>query len=88
VFKNNASRPHCVHPHGVFYAKDSERAAYEDGTTGKDEADDAVSPGNVHTYISSVPERTGPAHSDGETARKVQKSFRIEYETRNGQYVK
>ena len=29
VFKNNASRPYSIHPHGVFYAKDSEGAAYQ-----------------------------------------------------------
>ena len=68
VFKNNAIRPYSVHPHGVFYAKDSEGAAYQDGTTGKDKSDDAVAPGGTHTYIWSVPERAGPAHGDGETA--------------------
>ena len=36
VFKNNASRPYSVHPHGVFYAKDSEGAPYNDGTSGAD----------------------------------------------------
>jgi len=34
VFKNNASRPYSVHPHVVFYLKDSEGAGYEDGTEG------------------------------------------------------
>jgi len=34
VFKNHASRPYSVHPHGVFYAKDSEGAPYNDGTSG------------------------------------------------------
>ncbi|PYV48720.1 MAG: hypothetical protein DMG94_02750 [Acidobacteria bacterium] len=34
VFKNNASRPYSIHPHGVFYAKDSEGAAYQDSTSG------------------------------------------------------
>ena len=32
VFKNNASRPYSMHPHGVFYNKDSEGAAYADGS--------------------------------------------------------
>ena len=40
VFKNNASFPASVHPHGVFYDKDSEGAVYEDGTSGKDKKDD------------------------------------------------
>ena len=29
VFKNNASRPYSIHPHGVLYAKGSEGAAYQ-----------------------------------------------------------
>ncbi|HEU4565302.1 MAG TPA: multicopper oxidase domain-containing protein, partial [Gemmatimonadaceae bacterium] len=28
VFKNNADRPYTMHPHGVFYKKDSEGAPY------------------------------------------------------------
>jgi len=68
VFKNNASRPYSVHPHGVFYAKDSEGAAYEDGTGGKDKADDSVAPGATYTYVWPVPERAGPADMDGSTA--------------------
>src|SRR5690348_15867509 len=34
VFRNNASRPYSVHPHGVFYSKSSEGAAYLDNTSG------------------------------------------------------
>lgn len=33
LFKNNASRPYSMHPHGVFYDKDSEGAPYDDGTS-------------------------------------------------------
>ena len=51
VFKNNASRPYSIHPHGVFYKKDSEGAPYEDGTRGGDKADDAVAPGLSYIYI-------------------------------------
>ena len=36
VFKNNATRPYSMHPHGVFYDKDSEGAGYDDGTSGAD----------------------------------------------------
>lgn len=64
VFKNNASRPYTMHPHGVFYLKNSEGALYEDGTSGPDKADDAVSPGGTHTYIWPVPERAGPGLGD------------------------
>ena len=33
VFRNNCPFPASVHPHGVFYNKDSEGAPYDDGTT-------------------------------------------------------
>jgi len=49
-FKNSTRFPVSVHPHGVFYEKDSEGAAYNDGTGGPDKADDAVPPGGTHTY--------------------------------------
>jgi FtsP/CotA-like multicopper oxidase with cupredoxin domain len=65
VFKNNASRPYSVHPHGVFYAKDSEGAPYSDGTSGADKLDDAVAPGDQYVYTWLVPERAGPGPADG-----------------------
>src|SRR5215217_6899347 len=40
-FKNNARFPFSVHPHGVFYEKDSEGAAYNDGTSADEKADNA-----------------------------------------------
>jgi FtsP/CotA-like multicopper oxidase with cupredoxin domain len=64
VFRNNATRPYSMHPHGVFYRKDSEGLAYLDGTTGADRADDSVLPGGSHTYVWPVPERAGPAESE------------------------
>ena len=68
VFLNNASRPYSMHPHGVFYRKDSEGTAYLDGTSGADRADDAVAPGETHIYTWAVPERAGPAPGEGSTA--------------------
>jgi FtsP/CotA-like multicopper oxidase with cupredoxin domain len=68
VFKNNASHPFSVHPHGVFYAKDSEGAGYQDDTSGAAKADDSVAPGATYTYTWPVPERAGPADGDGSTA--------------------
>jgi len=65
VFKNNARFPFSVHPHGVFYEKDSEGAPYDDGTWGADTADDAVPPGGMHTYTWGVPERAGPGPMEG-----------------------
>jgi len=55
VFKNNARFPFSVHPHGVFYLKDSEGAPYADGTTLK--ADDLVGRG-VRGHVVVRAERT------------------------------
>ncbi len=62
VFKNNATRPYSIHPHGVLYAKESEGSGYEDGSTfaGKK----GVAPGETHTYVWEVPERAGPGPND------------------------
>jgi manganese oxidase len=68
VFKNNTRFPQSMHPHGVFYKKDSEGALYNDGTSGDDKSDDEVPPGGLHTYIWEVPERAGPAKMDGSSA--------------------
>ncbi len=64
VFRNNAKRPHSVHPHGVFYNKDSEGAPYQDGTSGADKKDDGVPSGGTHVYTWLVPERAGPGPMD------------------------
>jgi FtsP/CotA-like multicopper oxidase with cupredoxin domain len=64
VFRNNGKHPYSVHPHGVFYDKDSEGAPYQDGTAGADKADDAVPPGGTHVYKWLVPERAGPGPMD------------------------
>ncbi|MEP6729362.1 MAG: multicopper oxidase domain-containing protein [bacterium] len=65
VFRNHATRPFSVHPHGVFYKKDAEGLAYLDGTSGADRKDDSVATGATHTYVWFVPERAGPAHGEG-----------------------
>lgn len=64
VFRNNATHPFSMHPHGVLYAKDSEGADYNDGTTGADKSDGCVVPGATHTYTWQVPERAGPGPLD------------------------
>jgi FtsP/CotA-like multicopper oxidase with cupredoxin domain len=63
-FKNNATRAYSVHPHGVFYNKDSEGSMYDDGTSGADKEDDSVPPGRTHLYTWQVPERAGPGPND------------------------
>lgn len=60
VFKNNARFPYSFHVHGLRYDKRSEGAPYDDGTSGADKADDAVLPGQAHTYTFTVPESAGP----------------------------
>jgi FtsP/CotA-like multicopper oxidase with cupredoxin domain len=69
VFRNNTRLPTSLHPHGVLYAKDSEGALYDDGTSRADKRDDRVRPGQTHTYVWKVPERAGPAdHDDSSVA--------------------
>jgi FtsP/CotA-like multicopper oxidase with cupredoxin domain len=65
VFRNNGDRPYSMHPHGVLYDKSSEGVPYNDGTSGKDKADDGVLPHGTHTYVWAVPERAGPGPMDG-----------------------
>ncbi|XP_063807512.1 ferroxidase HEPHL1-like isoform X2 [Pseudophryne corroboree] len=62
--KNMASRPYTVHPHGVFYKKDSEGALYPDGTSKADKLDDAVPPGGHHTYTWIVKQEYAPTPED------------------------
>ncbi len=64
VFRNMASRPYSIHPHGVFYTKANEGAPSNDGTSGADRADDAVAPGATYTYQWDVPARAGPGPND------------------------
>ncbi|XP_055971194.1 ferroxidase HEPHL1 [Sorex fumeus] len=62
--KNFASRPYSLHPHGVFYNKDSEGALYPDGTSGRNKNDDMVPPGANYTYVWPVREEYAPAPAD------------------------
>ena len=64
VFRNNTRYPASVHPHGVFYTKDSEGAPYADSTSGAAKADDGVPTGGTHVYVWAVPPRAGPGPGD------------------------
>jgi manganese oxidase len=64
IFKNNATHPYSMHPHGVFYEKHSEGADYNDNTSGTDKEDGCVAPGGTHTYVWQIPERAGPGPRD------------------------
>jgi len=78
VFRNNGDRPYSMHPHGVFYNKDSEGALYDDGTVGADKDDDGVPPGETHVYKWPVPERAGPAERDGSSIMWMYHSHVVE----------
>jgi hephaestin len=62
TFKNNGSHSFSMHPHGVFYAKHSEGAGYDDGESPDDKK--GVAPGKTHIYTWEVPERSGPGPND------------------------
>jgi plastocyanin len=65
IFRNNATRPYSMHPHGVFYTKDSEGSVYDDGSAAAQKANSVVPPGQTHTYVWEVPDRAGPGPADG-----------------------
>ncbi len=60
IFQNNTQIFCSIHPHGLAYAKNSEGALYDDGTSVADKADDAVGPGRRYSYTWMVPKRAGP----------------------------
>ena len=64
VFKNNATHPYGMHPHGVLYQKDSEGANYNGGGGDMEDRGACVAPGTTHTYTWNVPERAGPGPND------------------------
>ena len=64
VFKNNASIPYSVHPHGVFYEKPSEGAIYNKDKVDQTKDGNAVPPGGRFTYVWRVPKRAGPGPND------------------------
>ena len=64
VFKNNASRPFSMHPHGVFYEKASEGSMYADNVPHEQKIGSMVPPGATFIYQWEVPERAGPGPDD------------------------
>lgn len=61
-FRNNATKPYSIHPHGVSYDRSSEGTPYA-GTSMAEAG--IVPPGQTHTYVWNVPERAGPGPEDG-----------------------
>ncbi|XP_028277220.1 hephaestin-like protein 1 [Parambassis ranga] len=62
--KNFASRNYSMHPHGVFYEKNSEGALYPDGTSHDLKKDDHVPPGGSYTYRWEVRPEFAPTDDD------------------------
>ncbi|KAJ6663217.1 hypothetical protein lerEdw1_010353 [Lerista edwardsae] len=62
--KNFANQPFSIHPHGVFYTKDSEGSLYPDGSSEDVKKDDAIPPIGNHTYTWTVPQDHGPTADD------------------------
>ena len=60
VFRNHATRPYSMHPHGVFYRKDSEGTSYLDGSTGADRMDDSVPPARTMSTAGRCPSAPAP----------------------------
>lgn len=74
VFKNKATHPYSMHPHGVLYAKDSEGAEYNDSTKGTDKSDGCVGPARPTRTSGAFPSapaqaRVTPAQCSGSTIR-------------------
>jgi manganese oxidase len=75
VFRNNATQFYGMHPHGVFYAKESEGAPYAGMPP---ESTGLVAPGHTHTYTWEVPERAGPGPDDGSSVMWLYHSHNYE----------
>ncbi|XP_021569767.1 LOW QUALITY PROTEIN: coagulation factor V [Carlito syrichta] len=67
-FKNLASRPYSLHPHGLSYEKSSEGKTYEDDSPEWFKEDNAVQPNSSYTYVWHATERSGP-ESPGSACR-------------------
>jgi len=61
-FNNKCSQPYSMHPHGVFYDKNSEGATYNDGTNS---SSGHVEPNQTWQYTWQVTDNAGPGPNDG-----------------------
>nr|XP_060612582.1 coagulation factor VIII-like [Anolis sagrei ordinatus] len=64
TFKNMASHPFSIHAIGVSFWKASEGAGYNDKTSRTEKEDDAVKPGQIHTYVWEISQEHGPTGAD------------------------
>src|SRR5215469_13598801 len=77
VFRNNATFPFSLHPHGVAYTRDSEGAMYADGME-HPEANGLVPPGKTHVYTWIAREQAGPGPQDGSSVVWIYHSHNYE----------
>ena len=77
VFRNDASFPFSLHPHGVAYSRDSEGAMYADGID-HPEANGLVPPGKTHVYTWIAREQAGPGPQDGSSVVWIYHSHNYE----------
>jgi len=77
VFRNRASFPFSLHPHGVAYTRDSEGAMYADGMN-HPEANGLVPPGETHVYTWIAREQAGPGPQDGSSVVWIYHSHNYE----------
>ncbi len=63
-FKNNTRFPASIHPHGVLYTKAHEGVPHAHTGTSDHKSGGVVAPGKEHTYVWSVPPRSGPGKND------------------------
>ncbi|XP_069723777.1 coagulation factor V [Phaenicophaeus curvirostris] len=62
--KNMADKPVSIHPQGILYSKNAEGSLYDDRTSSAEKRDDAVLPGQIHTYVWDITEEVGPREAD------------------------
>ncbi|XP_056903395.1 coagulation factor V isoform X1 [Takifugu flavidus] len=64
TFRNLATKPYSIHPHGVAYGKQSEGANYFDNTSQKEKEDDVVWPNSEHVYYWEITSDVSPQQND------------------------
>nr|XP_057938857.1 coagulation factor V isoform X2 [Doryrhamphus excisus] len=64
TFRNMATQPCSLHPHGIAYGKQSEGAHYFDNTSQKEKKDDMVKPNSEHVYNWEVTPEVSPKPHD------------------------
>lgn len=64
IFRNNASHPFSIQPHGLSYSKRNEGASYNTISGGTASPSSHVNPGAIFSYEWDVPEAASPTQED------------------------